>query len=134
MLNFYFSSKNEKKGVVTGPILFAIQEMKNSGDRSEDLKTLIRICNLEEKCNFDINMGIITILYLKLTTLIAAKLLNQTNGIEKTRWLAFLHAQKCIEYLEAIIKSKGLTKDHPKIKEPFENLTALIFRVLFRQN
>ena len=46
------------KGVVTGPILFAIQEMKNNNDRSEDLKTLIKICNLEEKSNFDIKMGI----------------------------------------------------------------------------
>jgi len=66
--------------------------------------------------------------------IIAAKILGQTDGIEKTRWLAFLHAQKCIEYLEAILRSKNLTKDDPKIKEPFENLTALIFRVLFRQN
>jgi len=109
-----------KEGVVTGPILFAIQEMKNRGENSSDLNTLIKICNLEDKSNFDIKM--------------AAKILNQTNGIEKTRWLAYLHAQKCLEYLETILRSKNLTKDHPKIKEPFENLTALIFHVLFRQN
>ena len=45
------------KGVVTGPILFAMHEMKDDPNKQRELQTLFKICNLEEKLEFDIKEG-----------------------------------------------------------------------------
>ena len=45
-----------------------------------------------------------------------------------------MHVDKCVGHLEEILKSKELSKDDVKVKEPFERLLSLIFHVLSRNN
>lgn len=69
-----------------------------------------------------------------MTCYLAAKLLNKTNGIERTRWLAYMHADKCIRHLEQILERKGFSPEDKAVKEAYNKLCALIFHVLSRKN